>query len=282
MSALKGNLSKLKAKLQNIQAQLEEQTSGKQVKEVGKLGMDEKVKEILNLDKQIITLNIGGTIFSTDKKNLIKDSESIFAILLNEDSSLTELFFDRNPRLFKYLLNYLRTGTINYKLFGKEELKSLYEEALFYEITDIRNHLEEKTKEISVINVNTSGEYIVSSKVIGDNDLLKLKDESLKSGFCCKSPGWIEFELNIVSEFNTIKIGGYKGNPKEWYSGNGAGAQILVSENGKNYKKVGNVSTKFSKEIVDVTLDSTVNAKFVKLVHSSYLGVGYFYIPKLE
>lgn len=280
MSALKSNLSQLKAKLQNIQTQIDEQTSGKQVKVQKALAMEDKLKEILNKDKQIFTLNIGGKVFTTKKDNLTQDKECLFAYLINEDNSLKELFFDRSPRMFSHLLDYLRFGQINYKKFTKQDLKELYEEALFYEITDIRDYLEEKTKEIRIINMNFSGEYKDKGKVIGNNDLLRINDESLKYGICCNSPGWIEFELNCVSEFDSIKIGGYQGDTNAWYPGNGAGAQILVSENGKKYEKVGNVSTMFSKEITEVSLNSTVSAKYIKLVHSSYLGVGYLYIPK--
>ena len=79
-----------------------------------------------------------------------------------------------------------------------------------------------------------------------------------------------------------MKIGGYKGDSALWYSGNGAGAQILVSETGKDYVKVGNIPSKFAKEITEVKLDKVVTAKFIKFIHSSYLGIGYLEIEKNE
>lgn len=281
MSQLKSNLTSLKEKLKNIQTQLEEQVSDKKIKELKQKSLDEKLQEILSV-KEIINLNIGGKYYSVCKSNLLKDPNCLFAVLLNEmPNSTNTLFFDRSPRLFHHLLDYLRYGKINYKKFCKEDLIELYEEALFYEIEDIREYLSERTKEISVIKMNTSGEYQYNGKTIGDNDIYSINDESMQRGICCKSPGWIEFELNSNWEFDMIKIGGYQGNKSAWYPGNGCGAQVHVSENGKDYTKVGNIPSKFAKEICEVKF-SQVTAKFVKIIHSSYLGIGYFNIPKIE
>lgn len=280
--ALKGNLSSLKAKLKDISAQLEEQESGKLIKEQKQKNIDEKLAELRDQNRVVINLNIGGKNFACLKSNLLKDPNSIFSILLNENSGINELFFDRSPRLFNFLLDYLRFGKIDYKRFRKEDLEELYQEALFYEITDIRDYLCERTKEITPISMTFSGEYLYNGKIIGDNDVKSLSDPEMKKGICCKSPGWIEFELNSLWEFQNIQIGGYNGDKTAWYPGNGCGAQIHVSENGKDYKKVGNIPSKFAKEITTIKLDSVVSAKYVKIIHSSYLGVGYLKIEKEE
>lgn len=282
MSKLKTNLKDLKAKLENIQAQIEEQTSSKLIKEKRYKSIDEKISEVLDKNKEIMKLNIGGKIFSTTKENLLKDQNSIFSIMIKEDPSVNELFFDRNPRLFHTILNYIRLGKIDYSKFTKEDLLELYHEALFYEIEDIREFLENKTKEIKVIKMNFSGEYIFKGKIIGDNRHDSILDENMMTGICAKSPGWIEFELNSLWEFDEIKLGGYKGNSNSWYSGNGAGAQVLVSENGKDYKKIGIVPSKFGVEPVSIKFDQTQSGKFIKFTHSSYLGLGYFYIEKMS
>jgi len=280
--SLRGNLSSLKAKLKDISAQLEEQESGKLIKEQKQKNIDEKIGEIKDVNRKIVNINVGGKNFSTVKSVLTKDPNSIFAILLNEDASISELFFDRSPRLFNVLLDYLRFGKIDYKKFRKEDLEELYAEALFYEITDIRDYLCERTKEITPVNMTFSGEYIFNGKVIGENDVKNLTDKEMKKGICCKSPGWVEFELNSNWEFQVIKLAGYQGNKTAWYPGNGCGAQIHISENGKDYKKVGHIPSKFAKEITEIKLDSVVTAKYVKITHSSYLGLGYFYIEKEE
>lgn len=282
MSQLKCNLSNLKSKLQNISAQLDEQINQKTIKMEKEKSMNEKVIEVLKENNEIITINIGGKIFQTIKKNLLKDQDTLFYLLINEKDNINELFFDRNPRLFNYILDYLRYGKIDYKIFTKEDLNELFEEALFYELTDIRNYLLEKTKDITVVNMNYSGDYLYNGKKIGENDIFSLNCKEMTKGICCKSPGWVEFELNSLWEFEKLSIGGYQGNKSAWYPGNGCGAQILISENGKDFKKVGNIPSKFSKEIVEVKFPSKLTAKFVKIIHSSYLGIGYFFIEKDE
>lgn len=286
MSTLRNNLTSLRAKLQNIQVQLEEATSTKAIKESKLKSLEERLNE-LNTETEIIKINVGGKTFSTRKDTLLKDPQCIFALLLegeykNKILLDNELFFDRSPRMFGYLLDYLRHGKINYKRFCKDELLELYEEATFYEVSDVRDYLQEKTKDIKLVSFKFSGEYIYNSKMAGTNKLSDLTDKSLSKGICCNSPGFIEFELNSTWEFETLEIGGYKGNTSIWYPGNGAGAQILVSENGREWKKAGNISPKFSKEIVQIKLDSLVTAKYIKFLHSSYLGIGYLNIEKNE
>jgi len=283
--ALKSNLKSLKDKLKDISTQLEEESSAKAIKITKDKSMDEKLSELNDKNREIINLNIGGQMFATSKSTLMKDPDTVFAILLRENSLLpnNELFFDRSPRLFNILLDYLRYGKINYKMIPKDDLVELYDEALFYEITDVRDYLCEKTKAVSAINMNFSGPYMYKGKVVGENNVYNLHDKEMKKGVCCNSPGWVEFELNTAWDIESFDIAGYHGDKKMWYPGNGCGAQVLVSENGKDYKKIDNIPSKFSKEIVNVKVKVENNPiKFVKFVHSSYLGIGYLDFNKLE
>ena len=286
MSSLKNNISSLRAKLQNIQQQLDEQTSAKAIKEQKLASLEERVSEIKS-KPETINLNIGGKIFTTKKETLLKDPTCLFAVLLNgeyKDKPLVdnELFFDRPYHVFPIILDYLRFGKINYKKYSKEQLQDIYCDSEYYEITDIRDYLYERTKDILPINMKFSGEYIFNKSVIGTNNFNDLRDKSMEKGVCANKPGWIEFELSTIWDFSTINIGGYQGDKKAWYPGNGSGAQILVSENGRDYVKVSNIPSKYSKEIVEVKFDKIVKAKFIKFVHSSFLGIGYLEIVKPE
>ena len=281
--ALKSNLKNLKDKLKNITVQLEEDSCTKAVKVAKGQSLDEKMAELNKRDREIINLNIGGQMFATTKSTLLKDPDTVFAILLRENTNLqdNELFFDRSPRLFSILLDYLRHGQINYKMIPKDDLVELYDEALYYEITDVRDYLCEKTKAVSVINMNFSGAYMYKGKVVGDNNVFSLHDKEMKKGVCCNSPGWVEFELNTTWDIESFDISGYHGDKATWYPGNGCGAQVFVSENGKDYKKIENINSKFSKEIINIKVDQNP-MKFIKFVHSSYLGIGYLNFNKLE
>jgi hypothetical protein len=284
MSNLRANLNNLKSKLQNIEASLNEEN--KRIIQEGKLQADlgERINDITS-NKEKVTINVGGKIFTTFKSTLMKDHWCILAVLIKEyeDSYRPlpqEFFFDRRPEYFEILLNYLRTGRIKYNNFSETMLKQLYIEAEFYEVSDVREYLYEKCKEIEVVSFKFGGEYIHKGQVAGTNTIEGLKDNTQMKGICSKAPGEIEFELNGVFEISNMQIGGYKGNPSLWYPGNGSGAKISVSENGTTWEKVGTIPSKFAKEIVTVDLKKVYRVKHVKFEIKSFLGIGYFNIPR--
>ena len=61
----------------------------------------------------IITLNVGGTLFTTKIETLIGESEYFKNLLIGKDESKDDevYFVDRDPQLFKIILAFLRAGT---------------------------------------------------------------------------------------------------------------------------------------------------------------------------
>ncbi|KAK6020017.1 K+ channel tetramerization domain protein [Ostertagia ostertagi] len=57
-----------------------------------------------------IVLNVGGTKFSTSEATLKSRPASEDCFFTTLDYSKGEVFIDRDPTLFKYILNYLRDG----------------------------------------------------------------------------------------------------------------------------------------------------------------------------
>lgn len=68
----------------------------------------------------IVTLNVGGQRFSTSKSTLTSIPNTFFTSLLSgrinsvQDDS-EAIFIDRDPKLFRRILNYLRTKQIDLK-----------------------------------------------------------------------------------------------------------------------------------------------------------------------
>ena len=65
----------------------------------------------------IISINVGGTVFSTTKTTLTVDPESMLARmcdteLSHERDSNGNIFLDRNPKAFEIILEFLRTGKL--------------------------------------------------------------------------------------------------------------------------------------------------------------------------
>ncbi|EGT44411.1 hypothetical protein CAEBREN_22433 [Caenorhabditis brenneri] len=65
----------------------------------------------------IVKLDIGGTVFKTSKPTLTK-FDGFFKTMLETDIPLNndehgEIFVDRDPKHFRYILNYMRDGFVN-------------------------------------------------------------------------------------------------------------------------------------------------------------------------
>ena len=62
---------------------------------------------------RVVTLSVGGEIFKTAQSTLAKSA--FFRNLLSNDyidAQSDEVFVDRDPRYFRFVLQYLRTGSI--------------------------------------------------------------------------------------------------------------------------------------------------------------------------
>ncbi|XP_068727381.1 uncharacterized protein [Montipora capricornis] len=95
-----------------------------------------------------VKLNVGGKIYSTTLDTLRKDPDSMLCAMfsgrheLKPDAEDGAYFIDRDGKLFRYILNYLRDGDLHLpddKITGQELLK----EAKFYQVQGIIDLLKE-------------------------------------------------------------------------------------------------------------------------------------------
>lgn len=77
------------------------------------------------LDKQLIKINVGGTIFETNKSTVRRSG--FLRELINENKNETCIFVDRDPDNFKHILNFIRDDNYKVPHILRYELK-------FYEI----------------------------------------------------------------------------------------------------------------------------------------------------
>lgn len=109
---------------------------------------------------EIINLNVGGTRFSTTKQTLLLVPDTFFSALISgripsmKDDSAA-VFIDRDPSLFKIILNYLRTKQL--PAIENSQLDSLKHEAEFYGITPLVRRLEIC---LDLLSPNTCGDVI--------------------------------------------------------------------------------------------------------------------------
>ena len=96
---------------------------------------------------EIVKLNIGGKNFATLKSTLLKYKDSYLANLLeNEKESIiydenNAVFIDRNPKLFEFIIEYLRTGFMETLPQDFHKLKRMTDEALFYKLDELAQEM---------------------------------------------------------------------------------------------------------------------------------------------
>jgi len=86
-----------------------------------------------------LKLNIGGTLFLTSLSTLMSIKGTYFDVMVSEKWKAQKLedgsyFIDRDPTVFRFILNFLRHGELDVSFRSKEELKLIEKEAEFYQI----------------------------------------------------------------------------------------------------------------------------------------------------
>lgn len=281
--ALKDDLVNLKSRLETIEQQLVDQSKEIEIRNETWKRLEERAERIINNQDNIIQFNVGGKKFATSETTLNETKGTLFTKLIDSGKidPKTEIFFDRSPRMFPFIMEYLRKKTISYKSMKKDDLDLLRSDAEYYQIAEISEFLESKLRDITFVSFEFSGEYVYSGETAGTNKVADLKDKSTLKGICANSPGFIIVELNDDWEFKTIEIGGCKANSSLWYADNGAGATILTSLNKETWKTVGTIPYGFGTNIKKVELTKSL-ARYIKFEYSSYIGIGYLNVIKIE
>jgi len=282
-SGLKDDLIQLKTRLDTIENQLSGQMKEIENREKKWKSMEEKAERIYSYQNKIFYFKVGGKKFGISHNTLKENTDTLFFQMIDSGrvDLNNEIFFDRSPKMFPLIMEYLRTKEISYKNISKADLQILKEDADYYNVTEISNYLEERLKEISFIRYEYSGPYLFKGETAGNGILSDLSDKSCLKGICANRPGWIIIELNSDWEFDSLDIGGWKGNSTLWYADNGAGATIMTSLNKEEWKNVGTIPVGFGTKVVTAKLTKSV-AKFIKFNHVEYLGLGYLNIKKIE
>ena len=281
---LKHELSNLKSKLEGIEQSLEDKLLEVNIREDKWVQMETKVNEIIQANtEKIIRLIVGGKKFATRQETFLRIRDSLFYKIAASDrfNLDQELFFDRSPKVFAYILDYLRGKKIHYDGLSQDKLQQLLLDADYYELSEISSDLKDIVKEIEFVRFERNAEYIYNELPVGTHRAQDLNDKSLNKGICATSPGWITIELGGEYEIEDIEIGGFNGDSTAWYVANGSGAQIQTSIDKNSWKTVGTIPSDFGATIISIRLSKS-SGRYIKFTHNSYLGLGYLKIKKAK
>lgn len=284
MSTINQELCNIREKLLNLKAELKETSQEVKIREFKYSRMKGNLDNVADYQSNPIVLNVGGSIFHTTKSTLLSVKNSLLERIVSsgEFDLNKEIFIDRSPKLFPMVLNFYRTGKVNYKAFEtKQDLRLFRNEADFFQLLEVLDYIDSRMKEIKFVDFKFTGPYVYHGNTAGTNRLEDLSDETGLRGICSNAPGSITIELNEEWEFKELVIGGWRANKSLWYADNGAGADISVSTNGIKWTSIGKIPSGFGSSNKEVKFTSCV-ARYIKFSISSYLGIGYLKIHKME
>jgi len=150
--------------------------------------------------KRKVKLDVGGKLFSVSLQTLTKEEPSFFSAMfsgrfkLEKDEEDGSYFIDRNPLYFEVILDYLRTGVINFKKYNSEELAELKMEIEFYQILSLLNIFSQSITQFDPLK---STGYILSN----NNTTAEFNKGgfwSIAIGDGCFSTGGCSFEFHVL------------------------------------------------------------------------------------
>ena len=283
---LRDELFVLKSKLELLEKELTDQMMELEVKAEKWAQIDEEIEKIIKDNKNCnVSLDVGGQKYQTKIDTLLSIRDTLFyKLIYSKKIDLTkELFIDRDYKYFYIILSFLRNKKVNLNPYSTKELIDIKAEAEFYELTDLITNIDDVKTQAYFVSFEVNGNYTSGGTIAGTQkieDINDFEDRSCQKGICAISPGWIILELNREIEFNEIEVAGWAGNSGIWASSNGSGSSLLTSVDKSTWLDVGTVGNNFG-TISNVKVTKS-KAKWIKIQGTSYLGIGYFKILRLE
>mmetsp|Transcript_13982 Transcript_13982/g.34144 ORF Transcript_13982/g.34144 Transcript_13982/m.34144 type:complete len:244 (+) Transcript_13982:200-931(+) len=122
-------------------------------------------------ESSIVQLNVGGHVFSTTRDTLLAAGDSFFAGLIGGEFGVhTDAqglpFIDRDPKLFRYCLNYLRSQctSLNMEHESRGKLLAVLGEAEFYQISSLIDDLKARIIELDKAETIQAAKHKAASR----------------------------------------------------------------------------------------------------------------------
>lgn len=283
MTPFKREIIDLKTSILDLESRFNFASKEIEAREARWKNCEKKLQELQKMNEGFCVLNVGGEKFTVSLHILKSRRGTLFykQILRKEIQAGKEVFYDRDPEYFPYILNFLRTGKIEESKFNEDEKEDLLAEAQFFEVQFIVEKLRATVAEVEFTKHEFSGEFKYSDKVVGTNNPKDLKDKTLQKGIVANTPGVITLTMSREVEFQEIEIAGYNGNSTAWYVGNGRGSQILTSIDNSHWVSVGTIPQEFGHEVLKVSVTKS-KAKYIRFSSTDFIGIGYLNIIDIQ
>lgn len=277
MDGSKSEIQLLKTKLENLSQDYELKLEKLDSEEQEIIKLREMTDRILKRNpNQVMKLNFGGRVMKTYLNSLFSVDNCLFYYLIDESTDLNEeIFFEKDPDVFEYILEFFRKKTLNIERIKK---KNYYKEVLEMSVYFGCYNEMIKLKLLSPVNMNRlAGPLITDGNIVlpymnEKYEITSLNNIDLSKGVFTDRGGSISLQFNSEFVCNAVKIGGFSHFLLNGF--HGQGSIISASLDGLAWEKVGEVPKELGSTIKEVKIKKT-RLKYLKIESQSFLGIGY-------
>lgn len=310
-------LESIRAKIQNIESRLVQESLEINHREENNKDTLSRLDEISLLQKNIVNFNISGKLYPIDKNMLLfSEYENILSNILRdrinkygeENIDLSDILIDRNRKLFRIIIDILRSkadqikgripeGRIDFLV--KCDPETLKDEIAYYFkgesydkiFVDFKLYYIQNNETRILYSNNTSiNQLLLDFKVLAPYpderlDIFRASSiedinslDSFKAVFC-------DFESSIIFEFgdivkcSAVDLRPFLGDFELWFSGNGRESKVEYSKDGITWQKIGNLPIDYGLDydvIYSVEFGKEIEFKFIKFeTENEALSIGY-------
>lgn len=134
-------------------------------------------------EEEVISLNVGGKVFTTTSTTLLKDTKSmLYAMFSNRYPTKKDSngghFIDRDGKHFRYILNFLRDGSVDLPE-DQATLLQILREAKYYQVEGLVRVVVSRIQRVKLekTNLHHKGDYaVVYLGGYGNNAAVYTKD----------------------------------------------------------------------------------------------------------
>lgn len=228
---------------------------------------------------EIITFNVGGSIYKTKTSNVLKFKDCLFYYFLSQESKFPEvLVINRSNKYFEDILNFMKLGLFDLDKYGIEELRELSEEIKYYNLSEMEEFINTQidlNEPYLESYVSTSGHYQYNYQVEGSTDIASLLFSDDDSGMTFNTPGNVVFKINSSQVLTGFSFKSY--NSSYFSYTNGSNSNVSISTDGVNFSPEGQLPAFLSNTIQTFNFNSPKKVLYIKIENPyGYLGFSYF------
>lgn len=290
---MSSTIKMLKNKLTNLEKNYEEKLVEVELREKKKQRLEEKLKTVVGLQKQLITFNIGGEYMQLNKKvifncgydNIFKDVVTNIEKMGRSPDDIKNVFIDRNAKNLSHIAEIMRKSfnkssrDLKICLSSELDLKAFQADIEFYFKQDAENVMSDY--EIYKISLGKDTSISLSDLITGFSIKTALPSENLDpyrantvkdllkknntKALFVSYDSTLVFELKEMTKISSIELKPFSFDLDSWIPSEGAGTFIFGSSDNIEWDFLNSIPDDYGTEF-DITYLVTFDPKNLKYI----------------